>query len=51
MSLMLSSRTNMVSGGNNIFHPKGRSYKYKKKRVCIKNADASRGVGVWYNIS
>ena len=50
VSLMLSSRTNLVSGGNNIFHLKARSYKYIKKTVCIKNADANRGLGMWHNI-
>ena len=47
---MLSSRTNLVSGGNNIFCPKARPYKYIKKTVRIKNADASRGLGLWHNI-
>ena len=48
---MLSSRTNLVASGNNIFHLKARPYKYiKKKTVCIKIADASRGLGMWHNI-
>ena len=39
---MLSSLSNLVSGGNNIFHPKARPYKLyiDKKTVYIKHADA-----------
>ena len=39
---MLSSLTNRVSGGNNIFRPKATLYKsyIDKKTVYIKHADA-----------